>query len=72
MFFMPNGTSGAINQILFLLPYRAMVPEIGKYISYSFGGFAAGLAEVRAAFYLILTLVFIPLCRRAFKNHQVL
>lgn len=72
MFFMPNGTSGAINQILFLLPYRAMVPEIGKYISYSFGSVTAGLAEVRAAFYLILTIVFIPLCRRAFKKHQVM
>ena len=71
MFFTPSGSSGLFNQILFLLPYRSMVPEIGKYISYQFGGFVAGLLEVRAVFYVILTLVFIPLCRRAFKKHQV-
>ncbi len=71
MFFTPSGSSGLFNQILFLLPYRSMVPEIGKYISYQFGGFVAGLLEVRAVFYVILTLIFIPLCRRAFKKHQV-
>lgn len=71
MFFTPSGSSGLFNQILFLLPYRSMVPEIGKYISYQFGGFVAGLLEVRAVFYVILALIFIPLCRRAFKKHQV-
>ena len=71
MFFTPSGSSGLFNQILFLLPYRSMVPEIGKYISYQFGSFVAGLLEVRAVFYVILTLIFIPLCRRAFKKHQV-
>ena len=71
MFFTPSGASGLFNQILFLLPYRSMVPEIGKYISYQFGGFVAGLLEVRAVFYVILTLIFIPFCRHAFKKHQV-
>ncbi len=72
MFFTPGGTSGIFDQILFLLPYRSMVPEIGKYISYSFGSFTAGLLEVRTVCCLILTLIFIPLCGRAFKKHQVL
>lgn len=48
-----------------------MIPEIGKYISYQFGGVVVGLLEVRAAVYVMLTLVLIPLCRRAFKKHQV-
>lgn len=71
MFFTPSGSSGLFNQILFLLPYRSMVPEIGKYISYQFGGTVVGLLEVRAVLYVILTLVLIPVCRRSFKKHQV-
>ena len=30
LFLAPNGTTGAYNLTLFLLPYRATVPEIGK------------------------------------------
>ena len=70
-FFAPDGSSGIFNRILLLLPYRSMIPEIGKYISYQFGGVVVGLLEVRAVLYVILTLVLIPVCRRAFKKHQV-
>lgn len=34
LFLSPNGTTGAYNLILFLLPYRSTIPEFGKYISY--------------------------------------
>lgn len=40
MFLTPNGTAGAYNLTLFLLPYRATMPEFGTYISYQFGGLA--------------------------------
>ncbi|MBQ6304860.1 MAG: ABC transporter permease subunit [Clostridiales bacterium] len=71
MFFTPSGASGIFNQILFLLPYRSMVPEIGKYVSYQFGGIVVGLLEVRAVFYAVFTLALILFCRRVFKKHQV-
>lgn len=72
MFLTPNGTTGLYNLILFLLPYRATMPEISKYISYQFGGFVMDVLAVRAIVYAILTVVFIPLVRLGFKKHQVL
>ena len=71
MFLTPNGTTGLYNLILFLLPYRATMPEISKYISYQFGGFVMDALAVRAIMYTILTVVFIPLSRIGFKKHQV-
>ena len=71
MFLTPNGTTGLYNLILFLLPYRATMPEISKYISYQFGGFVIDALAVRAIVYTILTAVFIPLSRLGFKKHQV-
>lgn len=71
MFLTPNGTTGLYNLILFLLPYRATMPEISKYISYQFGGFVMDALAVRAIMYTILTAVFIPLSRVGFKKHQV-
>ena len=71
MFLTPNGTTGLYNLILFLLPYRATMPEISKYISYQFGGFVMDALAVRAIVYTILTAVFIPLSRLGFKKHQV-
>ena len=71
MFLTPNGTTGLYNLILFLLPYRATMPEISKYISYQFGGFVMDALAVRAIMYTILTAVFIPLSRLGFKKHQV-
>ena len=71
MFLTPNGSTGLYNLILFLLPYRATMPEISKYISYQFGGFVMDALAVRAIMYTILTAVFIPLSGLGFKKHQV-
>lgn len=71
MFLSPNGTSGAYNLILFLLPYRSTIPEIGKYISYQFGGLVLDVFSMRAILYAVLTAVMLPFARRGFKKHQV-
>lgn len=71
MFLTPNGTAGVYNLVLFLLPYRAVMPEIGKYISYRFGGLVMDALTVRAILYALLTAVFLPLARLGFKKHQV-
>lgn len=71
MFLSPNGTSGAYNLTLFLLPYRSTIPEIGKYISYQFGGLILDVFSMRAILYAVLTAVMLPFARRGFKKHQV-
>lgn len=71
MFLPPNGTSGAYNLTLFLLPYRSTIPEIGKYISYQFGGLVLDVFSMRAILYTVLTAVMLPFARRGFKKHQV-
>lgn len=71
MFLTPNGTTGAYNLTLFLLPYRATMPEIGKYISYQFGGLVLDAFSVRAILYAIFTVIMLPLARLGFKKHQV-
>ncbi len=71
MFLSPNGTTGAYNLTLFLLPYRSTMPEIGKYISYQFGGLVLDAFTMRAVLYAVLTAVMLPLARLGFKKHQV-
>lgn len=71
MFLSPNGTSGAYNLTLFLLPYRSTIPEIGKYVSYQFGGLVLDVFSMRAILYTVLTAVMLPFARRGFKKHQV-
>lgn len=71
MFLTPNGTTGAYNLILFLLPYRSTMPEFSKYISYQFGGLVLDVLTVRAIFYIFLTVIMLPLARLGFKKHQV-
>lgn len=71
MFLSPNGTTGAYNLILFLLPYRSTVPEFGKYITYQFGGFVLDALLARMVLYSALTVMMMPLARRTFKRHQV-
>lgn len=71
MFLTPNGTTGIYNLVLFLLPYRATMPEISKYISYQFGGCVMDAMTVKAILYMILTLASIPLARLGFRKHQV-
>ena len=51
LFLTPNGTTGAYNLTLFLLPYRSAMPEFGKYISYQFGGLVLDALTVRAVLY---------------------
>lgn len=71
MFFTPSGTTGIYNLFLFLLPYRATMPEIGNYVSYQFGGLVLDLLSVRAIFYAALTVILLPLAGLGFKKHQV-
>ena len=71
LFLSPNGTTGAYNLTLFLLPYRSAMPEIGKYISYQFGGIILDAFTMRAILYAVLTAVMLPLAGLGFKKHQV-
>lgn len=71
IFLAPNGTTGAYNLTLLLLPYRATMPELGKYISYQVGGLVLDLYVVRAILYMIFTVLILPFARLGFKKHQV-
>lgn len=71
LFLSPNGTTGAYNLILFLLPYRASVPELGKYISYQLGGLVLDAFSMRAVVYALLAAILLPLAGFGFKKHQV-
>lgn len=71
MFLTPNGTTGVYNLILFLLPYRATMPELGKYISYQFGSLVLDAFSVRAILYALLTVIMLPLASLGFRKHQV-
>ena len=71
LFLSPNGTTGAYNLTLFLLPYRSTIPEVGKYISYQFGGIVLDVFTVRVILYALLTAAMLPLAMLGFKKHQV-
>ena len=71
LFLSPNGTTDIYNLTLFLLPYRSTIPEVGKYISYQFGGLVLDVFTVRAILYALLTTAMLPLARLGFKKHQV-
>ena len=71
LFLSPNGTTGAYNLTLFLLPYRSTVLEIGKYLSYQFGELVLDVFAMRAVVYALLTAALPPLARLIFKKHQV-
>lgn len=71
MFLSPNGTTGIYNLILFLLPYRSTMPELGKYLSYQFGSIVIDAFTMRAILYTVLTAIMLPLARLGFKKHQV-
>lgn len=51
MFLSPNGSTGVYNLTLFLLPYRATTPELGKFISYQIGSLVLDVVLVRAILY---------------------
>ncbi len=71
MFLTPNGTSGLYNLLVFLTPYQSMKPNFGSYISYQFGPAVMDAFTTRAALYVILALILLPLARIGFKKHQV-
>lgn len=71
IFLTPSGATGAYNLTLFLLPYRAAIPEFGKYISYQFGGLVLDTFSMRTIVYAALTVITLPLARLGFKKHQV-
>lgn len=71
MFLSPNGTTGAYNLTLFLLPYRSTMPELGKYITYQIGGLVLDAFTMRAILYELLAVIMLPLARLGFKKHQV-
>lgn len=71
MFLSPNGTTGAYNLTLLLLPYRSTMPEFGKYISYQLGGLVLDTFTARAIVYSIITVIMLPLAKLGFKKHQV-
>lgn len=71
MFFSPNGTMGIYNLTLLLLPYRAAIPEIGKYITYQFGSLVMDTFTIRAILYAVLVFIMLPFAKLGFKKHQV-
>lgn len=71
MFLSPTGSTGAYNLTLFLLPYRATTPELGKFISYQIGSLVFDVVLVRAILYAVLAAVMLPLAKLGFKKHQV-
>lgn len=71
IFLSPDGTTGAYNLTLFLLPYRSAIPEVDKYISCQFGSIVLDSFSVRAILYAVLTVILLPLARLGFKKHQV-
>lgn len=71
MFLTPTGTTGIYNRLLFLLPYRSTMPEIGQYISYQFGGLVLDVLSVRAILYVALTAIMLPIAGHIFRKHQV-
>ena len=70
MLLSPNGTAGAYNLMLFLLPYQAVMPEFGKYISYQAGGLAFDAFSARAILYAAFTAVMLLLARGGFQRHE--
>ncbi len=71
LFLSPNGTTSAYDPILFLLSYRSVIPELGKYISYQFGGLVLDAFTTRAFLYAVLAAITLSLAGLGFKNHQV-
>lgn len=71
MFLSPNGTKGLYNAVAFLLPYRSLTPELGKYVSFALGGMVIDVFAARAALYAVLAAALPLLSRRVFGRRQV-
>ena len=70
MFLSTNGSTGAYNLMLFLMPYHSTMPEISKYISYQFGNVVLDVLSARAFLYALLTVIILPLAGIGFKKHK--
>ncbi len=70
MFLSPNGTSGIYNLLVFLTPYKSLVPNFGSYLSYQFGPVVLDAFAVRTVLYAVLALILLPLAGRGFRRHQ--
>lgn len=70
MFLSPNGTSGIYNLLVFLTPYKSLVPNFGSYLSYQFGPVVLDAFAVRTVLYTGLALILLPLAGRGFRRHQ--
>lgn len=70
MFLSPNGTSGIYNLLVFLTPYKSLVPNFGSYLSYQFGPVVLDAFAVRTVLYAVLALILLPLAGRGFWRHQ--
>lgn len=71
MFLTPNGIAGLYNRILFLLPYRCFMPELGHFVCYQFGGTVVDLLSARAILYAAITVLAPMLAKYRFQKHQV-
>lgn len=72
MFLSPNGSTGTYNLILFLLPYRSIIAELSKYISYSFGNCIMDVWAMRAILYALLNIIFLLCTKRGLKRRQTM
>ena len=70
IFLSPNGTSGIYNLLVFLTPYKSLVPNFGSYLSYQFGPVVLDAFAVRTVLYAVLALILLPLAGRGFRRHQ--
>lgn len=75
MFLGISETNGVWNRLLVLLPYRAAQPvfsdDFYSYFGYPVGGLVLDVVTVRMLVYALVTGIFIPLAKRAWKRHQV-
>lgn len=70
IFLSPNGTSGIYNLLVFLTPYKSLVPNFGSYLSYQLGPVVLDAFAVRTVLYAVLALILLPLAGRGFRRHQ--
>ena len=71
MFLSANGTAGAYNLTLFLLPYYAIQLQFGSYTSYRPGSLVLHAFFARIILYAALTVCLLPFARMGFQKHQV-
>jgi len=71
IFLTPTGTTGFYNLLIYLLPYRAIMPSFGQFITYQIGGVVLDAFRTRVLLYGFGSAIMLPLAGYAFKRHQV-